>query len=140
LQKERGAGASINSIVDYVVNPSWLVRSWIILVSEDEVDGLGWTNNFIAYQSLSSRNALSYSVFISGETRNAVETQDFGFELRYRKRISREWLFIELSTGVSWPREFLEEVRESNFAIGIDFEMQFGDWSGRKHSPPMETN
>jgi hypothetical protein len=140
LQKERGAGASINSIVDYVVNPSWLVRSWIILVSEDEVDGLGWTNNFIAYQSLSSRNALSYSVFISGETRNAVKTQDFGIEFRYRKRIGREWLFMELSTSVSWPREFLEEVRESNFGVGIDFEMQFGDWSGRKHSPPMETN
>ena len=139
-QKERGAGASINSIVDYVVSPTWLLRSWIILVSEDEVDGLGWTNNFIAYQSLSSRDALSYSVFVSGETRNAVETQDVGFELRYRKRIGREWLFMELSTGISWPREFLEEVRESNFAVGIDFEMQFGDWSGRKHSPPMETN
>ena len=139
-QKERGAGASINSIVDYVVNPSWLLRSWIILVAEDAVDGLGWTNNFIAYQSLSSRNALSYSVFVSGETRNAVETQDVGFELRYRKRIGREWLFMELSTGISWPREFLEEVRESNFAVGIEFEMQFGDWSGRKNNPPVETN
>lgn len=139
-QKERGTGASINSIVDYVVNPSWLLRSWIILITEDEVDGLGWTNNLIAYQSLSDKNALSYSVFISGETRNEVKTQDYGLELRYRKRISREWLFIELSTRVSWPREFLEEVRERNIGVGIDFEMQFGDWSGRNHSPPMETN
>ena len=75
-----------------------------------------------------------------GETRNEVKTQDYGLELRYRKRISREWLFIELSTRVSWPREFLEEVRERNIGVGIDFEMQFGDWSGRNHSPPMETN
>jgi hypothetical protein len=47
---------------------------------------------------------------------------------------------MELSTSVSWPREFLEEVRESNFGVGIDFEMQFGDWSGRNYSTPMETN
>ena len=131
-QEDRGAGASINSIVDYVVNPSWLLRSWIILVSEDEVDGLGWTNNLGAYQSLSDKNALSYSVFITGETRNEVELQDYGLELRYRKRIGREWLFMELSTRVTWPREFLEEVRGSNFGAGIEFEMQFGDWPGRK--------
>jgi len=67
-QGERGAGVSINSIVDYVVHPSWLLRSWIILVAEDEVDGLGRTSNLIAYQSLSDKNALSCSVFISGET------------------------------------------------------------------------
>lgn len=131
-QGERGPGASINNIVDYVVNPSWLLRSWIILVSEDEVDGLGWTNNLIAYQSLSNKDALSYSVFATGETRNEVELQDVGLELRYRKRIGREWLFMELSTRVSWPREFLTEVRKTNFGVGIEFEMQFGDWPGRK--------
>ena len=131
-QDERGAGTSINSIVDYVVNPSWLLRSWIILVSEDEVNGLGWTHSLIAYQSLSDKNALSYSVFATGETRNEVELQDYGLELRYRKRIGREWLFMELSTRVTWPREFLEKVRKSNFGVGIEFEMQFGDWPGRK--------
>lgn len=131
-QEERGTGASINSIFDYVVNPSWLLRSWIILVSEDEVDGLGWTNNLVAYQSLSGTDALSYSAFITGETSNPVELQDYGLELRYRKRVGREWLFMELSTRLTWPREFVEEVRESNFGVGIEFEMQFGEWPGRK--------
>jgi hypothetical protein len=61
-----------------------------------------------------------------------VELRDYGLELRYRKRIVREWLFMELFTRVSWPHEFLEEVRESNFGVSIEFEMQFGDWPGRK--------
>ena len=59
---------------------------------------------------------------------------DPGFELRFRKRVLREWFYIELSAGVTWPRELLIEQRESNIGAGLEFEMQFGDWPGRRHS------
>jgi hypothetical protein len=131
-QNQRGFGASVNSIFDYAVNPKWLLRSWVILSTEDEIEGLGWTNNFIAYQSLTNKTALSYKLFASGETDNDVELQDYGIELRYRKRVSRDFLFMEVSTSLSWPRYFLEETRESNLGVGLAFEMQFGDWPGRK--------
>ena len=131
-QNQRGFGASVNSIFDYAVNPKWLLRSWVILSTEDEIEGLGWTNNFIAYQSLTNKTALSYKLFASGETDNDVELQDYGIELRYRKRVSRDFLFMEVSTSLSWPRYLLEEIRESNFGVGLAFEMQFGDWPGRK--------
>ena len=75
---------------------------------------------------------MAYSVFAAGETENAVKLQDYGVELRYRKRIARDYLYLELSTSLSWPREFLEEVRESNWGVGIELEMQFGDWPGRR--------
>jgi len=93
---------------------------------------MGWSNNLIAYQSLTHRTAFSYSVFASGETEDEVELQNYGFEIRYRKQIAREYLFMELSTSLTWPRYFLDEKRESNIGIGIEFEMQFGDWPGRK--------
>ncbi len=133
-QEERGEGASLTSTLDYAVNPSWLLRSWIILVSDKKNEGLGWTANFIAYHSLSRKNAFSYSLFVDGETENEVELQDYGFEIRYRRRIAREWFFIQLSTGVSWPREFLFEERDSNLSAGIEFEMQFGEWPGRRQA------
>ena len=57
--------------------------------------------------------------------------QDYGIELRYRKRIARQWLFVEFLTYLSWPREFLFEERTDNLGFGIEFEMQFGDWPGR---------
>jgi len=133
-QNQRGVGTSLNSILDYAVNSSWLLRTWTNLQVEDEVAGLGWSNNFIAYQSLTNRKAMSYTLFISGETDHEVEIQNIGFALRFRRRISREYLFIILSTSLSWPREFIEEKRESNFGVGIEFEMQFGDWPGRKQN------
>ena len=133
-QNQRGPGASINSVLDYAVNPTWLLRSWIILSGEDAVEGLGWTNNFIAYQSLNNKSALSYRLFAAGETDSEVPLQDYGFELRYRRRIARDYLFLELSTSVTWPRYLLEETRDSNIGVGIEFEMQFGDWPGRKQA------
>ena len=75
---------------------------------------------------------MSYSLFASGQTDGEVELQDYGVELRYRKRIARDYFFVELSTRLTWPRYFIEEQRESNFGVGIAFEMQFGDWPGRQ--------
>jgi len=131
-QNQRGFGATINSILDYAANPSWMLRAWTTLSVEEEYEGMGWTNNFIAYQSLTNRTALSYSVFALGDTEGAVELQDVGFELRYRKRIAREYFFIEMSTRLTWPRYLPEETRERNFGVGLAFEMQFGDWPGRQ--------
>ena len=133
-QSQRGPGISINSVLDYAVNPAWLLRSWIILSAEEEIDGLGWRNDFIAYQSLTNKTALSYNLFAYGETENDVKLQDYGFELRYRRRVSRDYLFMELSTSISWPRFLIDEVRESNLGVGLTFEMQFGDWPGRKQN------
>ncbi|NCF51993.1 hypothetical protein GWP57_10320 [Gammaproteobacteria bacterium] len=132
LQNQRGLGTSVTNILDYAVSSTWLLRSWSILLAEDDVEGLGWTQKFTAYQAVGSKDALSYSVFAAGETENAVKLQDYGVELRYRKRIARDYLYLELSTSLSWPREFLEEVRESNWGVGIELEMQFGDWPGRR--------
>ncbi len=131
-QEERGEGASLTSILDRVVNERWLLRSWITLIAEDAVEGMGWTTDFLAYQSLNDNNALSYRVYATGETDNEVELQDYGLELRYRRRFLREWLFLELSAGVSWPKEFIFEERDTNPGAGIEIEMQFGDWPGRE--------
>ena len=95
---------------------------------EERVEGLGWRSDVVAYQGLSNNRGLAYSVFAQGETAAEVELQNIGVDLRYRQRLSREWFFIELATGLSWPREFLDELRESNIGVGITFEMRFGRW------------
>ena len=133
-QSQRGEGVTLTNILDYAVNERWLARSWTHLVAEEQVEGMGWTQKFTAYQSLSGKDAMAYSILARGQNRADVTLQDYGFELRYRKRISRDWLFVELSTRLTWPREFLDEVREENFGVGIEFEMQFGDWPGREQA------
>lgn len=138
-QEERGNGASLSSILDYVLGPRWLLRSWINLLGDEEIEGVRWRSDFLAYQSISDRNALAYRLFAIGETGSEVELQDYGLELRFRRRIMREWLFLELATSLSWPREFLTERRESNLGVAVEIEMQFGDWPGRDQEAPARS-
>ena len=134
VQSQRGAGISVQNVLDHVLNDTWLLRSYSIVVAEEQVEGMSWTSKLVAYQNLSEKHALSYAVYGSGETDYEVPLRDYGIELRYRRQISREWLFVELLTYVNWPRDFLIEERERNLGVGIEFEMQFGDWPGR---PPQ---
>lgn len=126
---DRGGGVSLTTILDYSVSRNWLLRTWAALVDQHNTEGVRWTGKLLAYQSLSGRSAFSYNVFVTGDTEQEVEVDDYGFEVRYRRRILREWLFMELSTGVSWPRYLIVESRERNFAVGAELELHFGgDW------------
>ena len=124
----------MQNTVDFALNDDWLLRSWSVGVVEEEVDGLSWTSKLIAYQQLTRKSAMSYAVYGSGETQFEVPIKDYGFELRYRRQIAREWLFIELLGRLNWPRDTLDELRESNIGVGIEFELQFGNWPGRRGS------
>lgn len=131
VQNQRGAGGSLTNTLDFAATQSWMFRSWSILQGEDDIKGLGWTQQFTAFQRISDRMAMSYNLFATGETDADVPLQDYGLELRLRRRISRHWLFMELLTFLTWPREELFQIRERNLGVGIEFEMQFGDWPGR---------
>lgn len=127
-QNRRGTGVTLDSDLNYAVNPTLILRWASNFGVEDRVEGLGWRNDIIAYQGLSNNRGLAYGVFAQGETAAEVELQNIGVDLRYRQRLAREWFFIELAIGVSWPREFVDEQRESNFGAGVTFEMRFGRW------------
>ncbi len=133
-QSQRGFGLSLRSTLDIATTDDSLLRFWSIFVTDqEEVEGLSWTTKLIAYQYLSKKSAASYAVYGSGETSADVSLQNYGAEFRLRRQISRDWLFMELLTSVNWPRERLDERRELNLGVGIEFEMQFGDWPGRPH-------
>lgn len=130
-QSQRGAGISLQNTLDYAATERWLFRSWSILVVDEEVQGFAWTSKLIAYQNLSDKSAISYGVFATGEPEAEVTLQNYGVELRFRRQLTRDWLFAEFLTFVSWPRELEIERRETNLGFGIEIEMQFGDWPGR---------
>lgn len=132
VQSRRGAGLSVQNVLDHVLHDDWLLRSWSVVVAEEDVEGISWTTKLVAYNNLTDKSAMAYAVYGSGETDYEVPIRDYGVELRYRRQISREWLFVELLTYMNWPRDFLIEQRERNVGIGIEFEMQFGDWPGRQ--------
>ncbi len=122
----RGFGATTQVSLDHLLSPSRLLRWSNAATLAEDTEGFDWGTSVTAFQSLSRRRAISFSTLLLGETRADVRIQDFGFETRYRQRVLREWLFMELSASATWPREFLEEKREFNPGVGIGFEMYFG--------------
>jgi hypothetical protein len=131
-QANRGEGFSLNSVVDFAPSEEWLFRLWTIGTVEDEVEGTAWTGKVTAFQGLEDQRAIGYSIYANGETENEVELLDYGVEIRYRRSLWRPWFFVELTTSLSWPREFLIEERESNIGVGVEFNMFFGEDYGFK--------
>lgn len=122
----RGFGTTTQIALDHLLTPSVLLRWNNTGTFAEDTDGMEWGTSFTTYQSLSNRRAISYSALMRGETSADVPLQNYGVETRYRQRVFRRWLFLELSASLTWPRETLDEEREINPGVGIGFEMFFG--------------
>ena len=109
-----------------------MVRNSTTMVEDEESEGMDWSTKLTAFQNVDELSAYAWSVFASGETKAEVPLLDYGLEVRYRRRILREWFFVELLGSLSYPREFLDEERERNLGVGITFELQFGEWPNRQ--------
>ncbi len=127
-KSDEGVGSTLTVEYDRLIGEAMLFR-WGNFgnISEDsDVDGVAWGESLSLFQVLSKRRALTYRVFVSGETGNEVPVKNYGFEFRYRQRILREWLFIEYLGRLSWPRQLIIEDRDSNLGAGIQLQAYFG--------------
>ena len=131
-QKGRGDGWSVSTTLDWSPYDDWLYRLYTIALDDDRTEGTRWTAKAFTYHSLSPKSAFSYGLYARGETEAEVTLQDYGFEVRHRRQISRNYLFVEFLAYMSWPRELLIEEREATPGVGIEFELQFGRWPGRE--------
>ena len=86
-----------------------------------------WFSSLTLYQNLGDGRAFAYEAGISGESDREVTVADYGLRAIYRRRIYLEWLFLELRSSITWPRETLLERREPNWGVGIALEMLFGE-------------
>lgn len=127
-KSEEGFGTTVNLDYDRVLTQYLLFR-WANFgqVAEDEaVEGLSWGTTFYLFQALSKKRSFSYSAFARGQTEAEVSFQNAGLEVRFRHSFLRDWLFVEYITGLSWPRQFLEERRKTVFGAGLFLEAYFG--------------
>jgi hypothetical protein len=119
-------GTSFTSSLDHSLNPAVLLRWSAFTKVSGQTEGLDWRTRFTAYQGITDNQALSYAVYVRGETEREVSLSDYGVELRYRRRAFRQWFFVELISGLSWPRDTRTEDRVLNPGAGLEFEMHFG--------------
>jgi hypothetical protein len=122
-----GFGVTSRADVDYVFNPGWLMRWSGVGTLSEQSQGVDWYTTVTLFQSVDEIRALAYQASYSGETDREVPIKDWGLQVIYRQRISREWLFVELRSSVTWPKDEPQESREPNWGVGIAVEMLFGD-------------
>lgn len=131
-QDGRGSGWSVSTTLDWSPYDKWLHRIYTIALDDDRTEGVRWTGKLLTYKKLSPKSAFSAGLFARGESDAEVSLQDYGVEFRHRRQISKHYLFVEFLTYLSWPRELRAERREITPGIGIEFELQFGEWPGRQ--------
>jgi hypothetical protein len=95
-------------------------------------EGVRWFSQLTLFQNLHEGQAISYQLGITAESDLEVPVTDYGLRVIYRRSIfDREWLFLELRSSITWPREDLVEHREANLGAGVALEMMFGERGNR---------
>jgi hypothetical protein len=124
-----GEGFGFTSRIDLerLLAEGFLLRWTGLGTISQETEGVQWFSNVTLYQNLGRGRALAYQVGGSGETDHEVDIADYGLRVIYRRKVFREWLFLELRSSVTWPRETISERRETNWGAGVALEMQFGE-------------
>lgn len=122
----RGFGTTTQVTLDRLVGPELLLRWNNAATIAEDTKGFEWGSNVSAYKSFDRGKAISYTALVRGETSAEVPIQNYGVETRYRQRMFRKWLFLELSGSLTWPRELRVEERKINPGVGLGVEMYFG--------------
>jgi hypothetical protein len=124
---EVGVGVTSRVELDRLLTTRLLARWTGSATYASRTEGMRWFSAATIFQSLGAGRALAYRLGASGESGADVPVSDYGVQISFRRRAFRDWMFIELRSGVSWPRESLLETRDRNLACGVGLEMWFGE-------------
>ena len=126
-QESEQFGTTTRFDLERLLDERFLARWTGSVTWSQDTDGVRWLSSLTLFQRLGTGRALAYQLGASGESSRDVPLEDYGFRLIYRRSVLRDWLFLELRSGISWPRETLLEARERNLNVGAAVEMTFGE-------------
>ena len=112
--------------VEGIWRERWLLRATASGTISEQSEGVRGFASVTALREFANRRAAIAELFASTELDADVPIRDYGIKLAYRRSIVRDWLVLELRTGVTWPRDVPEQAREPSWALGVGLEMFFG--------------
>ena len=98
-------------------------------ISED-TEGTRWWAGNTWYHNLGDQRGISLLTFARGETDDVVSLHEYGFELTWRRQLTREWLFVNVGPTLTWPRLKHDQKREASFGFVVTMEFEFGQFRG----------
>ncbi|MFD2633080.1 hypothetical protein [Idiomarina piscisalsi] len=121
-----GLGVSQRFNYESALDERWLLQWGALGTFAEETEGLRWSSTARLYHLYNEDKAWATETWIEGQTDHEVPISDYGLRLLNRQRYLREWFFVESWVGYHWPRSHLQEQRQGQWLVGIEFEVHFG--------------
>jgi len=124
MSEEFGLTSRID--VEKLLGEFWWSRWRGSATISEETEGVRGFSTLTFVRALSGHRSLAFRLSVEGDTSAEVPLEDFGVEAAFRRTILRDWLVLELRTGLSWPQEERTAPRKPSWGFGIGCEMYFG--------------
>jgi hypothetical protein len=125
-QNSEGLGFTTRFDVERVIDLKWMLRGTISGTISEESEGVRGYTALTVMRGFANRRAVAAQIFSRGEMDAEVPLEEYGLKLAYRRSVARDWLILEVRTSVTWPKERMDQDRNTNLGIGIGFEAFFG--------------
>jgi len=119
-----GAGESTQFDADRRLSEYYLARSRTLATWRDQEQRFDFEQGFYLFQTIDERNAMAYQVNVFGLSQPNSHVSGYALSAKWRHRLHREWLFLEVQPVLFWPEE---ESFHSTPSIMLRLEGIFGD-------------
>lgn len=119
-----GMGESTLYDADYKFSDHYLGRSRTQAIWSDHDQRFDFEQSFFLFNPIDNSHALSYQVSVFGVSQPNSRISDYSVSVTWRVRIHREWLFLDVQPGISWPES---EYFHATPALVFRIEAIFGD-------------
>lgn len=125
-EREDGWGSTSRLDYDYLLANEKLIR-WRNIATFSEGDrGIDWYTELTLFQNRGQHRALAYQFAASGETDADVTLEFVLGRVIYRRRILRDWFYLDIRPGISYRRDQNHRNREFRPMLAIGAEILFG--------------
>jgi hypothetical protein len=100
-ENDEGFGFTQAFDVDRLLGRDYLLRWGNSLRVSEETEGLRWRTRLALYQAIDYQRAMRYEVRVRGET-EGNQPDLYGFRVTHRRSMWRDWVFVEMGTGLFW--------------------------------------
>lgn len=100
-ENDEGLGLTQAFDADKVLGRDYLLRWGNSLRVSEATEGVRWRTRLALYQAIDYRRAMRYDLRIRGET-DGTQPDLYGFRVTHRRSMWRDWLFVEMGTGLFW--------------------------------------
>lgn len=110
----------------------WLGEAFFFRSTSDATwsetsEGVDLSQGWTVYHDVSQRRTVAISFSMKAHTHPHTVMDEYFVQFRYRQRIHRDWMFMEVAPGAIFPRD-----RDWDFTptVTLKLEVQFGDLPG----------